>query len=72
MREMEEGVRRGGALQVSVLPSKCRGCDLIVLTTFRNFDFKEKEAVDKYYPQYYHKTDIVRHHLSHHDKFVRN
>lgn len=26
----------------------------------RNFDFKEKEAVDKYYPQYYHKTDKVR------------
>ncbi|KAI0751682.1 CRAL-TRIO domain-containing protein [Daedaleopsis nitida] len=23
----------------------------------KNFDFKEKEAVDKYYPQYYHKTD---------------
>ena len=26
----------------------------------RNFDFKEKEQVDKYYPQYYHKTDKVR------------
>ncbi|KAI0368472.1 hypothetical protein BV20DRAFT_969298 [Pilatotrama ljubarskyi] len=26
-------------------------------TLLRNFDFKEKEAVDKYYPQYYHKTD---------------
>lgn len=25
----------------------------------RNFDFKEKEEVDKYYPQYYHKTDKV-------------
>ena len=25
-----------------------------------NFDFKEKAAVDKYYPQYYHKMDIVR------------
>jgi len=23
----------------------------------KNFDFKEKEEVDKYYPQYYHKTD---------------
>ncbi|KAI0687332.1 CRAL-TRIO domain-containing protein [Earliella scabrosa] len=23
----------------------------------KNFDFKEKEQVDKYYPQYYHKTD---------------
>ena len=26
----------------------------------RNFDFKEKAEVDKYYPQYYHKTDKVR------------
>lgn len=25
-----------------------------------NFDFKEKAEVDKYYPQYYHKTDKVR------------
>ncbi|KAF8075950.1 CRAL-TRIO domain-containing protein [Lyophyllum atratum] len=23
----------------------------------KNFDFKEKKEVDKYYPQYYHKTD---------------
>ena len=28
--------------------------------TNRNFDFKEKEQVDKYYPQYYHKTDKVK------------
>lgn len=25
----------------------------------RNFDFKEKAQVDKYYPQYYHKMDKV-------------
>ena len=25
----------------------------------RNFDFKEKVEVDKYYPQFYHKTDKV-------------
>ena len=29
------------------------------LQVHRNFDFKEKEEVDKYYPQYYHKTDKV-------------
>ena len=29
----------------------------------RNFDFKEKAEVDKYYPQYYHKTDKVRWHF---------
>ncbi|KXN90557.1 Sec14 cytosolic factor [Leucoagaricus sp. SymC.cos] len=26
----------------------------------KDFDFKEKEEVNKYYPQYYHKIDIVR------------
>jgi hypothetical protein len=26
---------------------------------YRNFDYPEKEEVDKYYPQYYHKTDKV-------------
>lgn len=41
-------------------------CDLIISTAFRSFDFKEKDVVDKYYPQYYHKTDIVRH-LSYHN-----
>jgi hypothetical protein len=25
----------------------------------RNFEFKEKVQVDKYYPQFYHKTDKV-------------
>lgn len=25
----------------------------------RNFDYKEKEQVFEYYPQYYHKTDKV-------------
>lgn len=30
----------------------------------RNFDFKEKAAVDKYYPQYYHKMDKVTFPLS--------
>lgn len=25
----------------------------------RNFDYKEQAEVDKYYPQYYHKTDKV-------------
>ena len=28
--------------------------------SLRNFDFKEKEEVDKYYPQFYHKMDKVR------------
>lgn len=26
----------------------------------RNFDYPEKAKVFEYYPQYYHKTDIVR------------
>lgn len=26
----------------------------------RNFDYPEKAQVFEYYPQYYHKTDIVR------------
>lgn len=26
----------------------------------RTFDYKEREQVFKYYPQYYHKTDRVR------------
>ena len=26
----------------------------------RTFKFTEKEAVSKYYPQYYHKTDKVK------------
>jgi hypothetical protein len=25
----------------------------------RNFDFKERAQVDKYYPQFYHKMDKV-------------
>jgi hypothetical protein len=33
------------------------------LMRFRNFDFKEKLEVNKYYPQYYHKIDKVRHYL---------
>lgn len=28
-------------------------------TIIRNFQFPEKEEVNKYYPQYYHKTDKV-------------
>lgn len=28
-------------------------------TLDRTFEFKEKETVNKYYPQYYHKTDKV-------------
>lgn len=43
-------------------------CVLLLLTFIdrcphlgrRNFDFEEKEQVDKYYPQYYHKMDKVR------------
>ncbi|KAI0637575.1 CRAL-TRIO domain-containing protein [Trametes polyzona] len=31
--------------------------DFGVEEIWNNFDFKEKAAVDKYYPQYYHKTD---------------
>jgi hypothetical protein len=30
----------------------------------RNFEFKEKAEVDKYYPQFYHKTDKVRVYLA--------
>ena len=30
--------------------------------THRDFEFKEKQEVDKYYPQYYHKMDKVRLH----------
>ncbi len=26
---------------------------------YDNFEYPEKEEVDKYYPQYYHKTDKV-------------
>lgn len=39
--------------------SKCFSIDKTCLneTFFRSFDYKEKAAVDKYYPQYYHKTD---------------
>jgi len=32
--------------------------DFGVEDVVKNFDFKEKEEVDKYYPQYYHKMDI--------------
>ena len=32
---------------------------LLMGTFIRNFRFKEKEAVNKLYPQYYHKTDKV-------------
>ena len=32
--------------------------------TRSNFDFKEKAEVDKYYPQFYHKTDKVRSYVS--------
>mgnify|MGYP003715931243 FL=1 len=31
--------------------------DFKVDELYRNFDYPEKEEVDKYYPQYYHKTD---------------
>jgi hypothetical protein len=34
--------------------------DPVCLLISRNFDYKEKEEVDKYYPQFYHKTDKVR------------
>jgi hypothetical protein len=27
---------------------------------YRTFEFPEKKEVDKYYPQYYHKTDKVK------------
>jgi hypothetical protein len=33
------------------------------IETRRDFEFKEKEEVDKYYPQYYHKMDKVRFHF---------
>ena len=39
-----------------VFPFLENGC---LNSTYRNFDFKEKEEVDKYYPQYYHKMDKV-------------
>jgi len=31
----------------------------------RTFDYKERPQVFKYYPQYYHKTDIVGQEQSH-------
>ena len=31
--------------------------DVFFFLNNRNFDFKELEVVNKYYPQYYHKTD---------------
>ena len=33
--------------------------DNVLTHLYRNFDFNEKAAVDKFYPQYYHKMDIV-------------
>jgi len=33
--------------------------DFKVDDVVKNLDFKEKEEVNKYYPQYYHKTDKV-------------
>jgi len=27
---------------------------------YKNFEYPEKEEVDRYYPQFYHKTDKVR------------
>ena len=38
----------------------CRrhNADVLFLSS-RSFDFKEKALVDKYYPQFYHKTDKV-------------
>ncbi len=39
---------------VFVLPHRCPHLGR------RNFDFEEKEQVDRYYPQYYHKMDKVR------------
>lgn len=36
-------------------PAGIRG----ILKLLRNFNFSEKAEVDKYYPQYYHKTDKV-------------
>jgi len=41
-----------GAESLYVAPS--------IVPTHRTFEFKEKEEVDKYYPQYYHKIDKVR------------
>jgi hypothetical protein len=32
-------------------------CDKLIFT--RDFDFKERVEVNKYYPQYYHKMDKV-------------
>lgn len=53
---MEKGIRRRRYHQVRVLTS-CR--INAYLNHIRNFDFKEKLEVNKYYPQYYHKTDKV-------------
>lgn len=33
--------------------------DFKVDELYENFEYPEKEEVDKYYPQYYHKTDKV-------------
>ena len=43
-----------------VLSSKPLIANFLTLSALRNFDFKEKAEVDKYYPQFYHKTDKVR------------
>ncbi|KAF5353850.1 hypothetical protein D9758_010558 [Tetrapyrgos nigripes] len=30
---------------------------MFIIRDYRTFDFKEKDEVDKHYPQFYHKTD---------------
>ena len=49
---------------VSLYPSRAMdGADVLSwhAPVHRTFDFKEAKEVDKYYPQFYHKMDKVRH-----------
>lgn len=55
---MEERVWRRGHHEVSSLVGGFN--TKANFSALRNFTFTEKAEVDKYYPQYYHKTDKVR------------
>lgn len=57
---MEERLRSGRSCQVRHHLSKPRTLTLTFsVITCRGFDFKERAEVNKYYPQFYHKTDKV-------------
>lgn len=61
---MEKGLWRGRNHEVSLTYLISCISTILFITILhnsanRNFDFKEKAEVDKYYPQYYHKMDKV-------------